>query len=716
MKIRFLVVGAILVGSAVGVLAFKSNRKPNTPPNREEAIVTLIGEILKKGQYDPKPFNDSFSAEVFNKYLADLDGEKKFFLQSDIKLISPFKTEISDEINGNQPLDFLHQTNTIFENRVLEAEKIYPGLLEKPFDFHRNDSIQLDMTKSPYAKSEADLAERWRKMLKYRVLDQYVELKEIQQKAKKDSANFHGKSNAELQDEAREKVKVSFDKYFDHFKSTFFNEKDRFSMFINDITHSMDPHTDYFPPVEKRYFDEQMAGTFYGIGALLQQSDDKIKIASIVTGGPAWKEGELKSGDVILKVGQGDKEPVDLNGFTTEDAVKIIRGDKGTIVKLTVKRTDGTIKTISIERGEVKLEDTFARSYIIQNDQHKIGYIVLPEFYANFEDKNAPRSSEDIAKEIVKLKNLGVDGIILDLRFNGGGSLSDAVDIAGEFVPQGPVVQVRSRNGEVQVLSDHDKTVDYQGPLAIMVNEYSASASEILAAALQDYKRAVIIGSPSTYGKGTVQRMFDLDDFYSGDKSVFGGSLGAIKLTIQKFYRINGGSTQLKGVTPDIILPDTYFGVAEKTDKDALPWDQIAKANYQTWDKPLNLKVLQIKSEERVSHSPAFEMVNQNIDLLKKLEAQKSFSLNIVQYKKEQNQNDSALSQMDAVSKLVKSLDISNLAVDLPGIQADSIKVDRNIDLLKLYKKDIYLHEAVKVMDDMINLPSLQKGKLTKIN
>ncbi|MCK7553488.1 S41 family peptidase [Chitinophaga sedimenti] len=339
----------------------------------------------------------------------------------------------------------------------------------------------------------------------------------------------------------------------------------------------MDPHTDYMPPADKRYFQEMMAGKFYGIGAQLLEEDGRIKITSIVTGSPSWKQGQLKAGDVITKVGQGDKEPVDITGYAVEDAVKLIRGGQGTEVKLTVKSTDGTIKQVSIIRDEIILDETFAKSAII-NGEHKIGYIYLPDFYADFNDRDGASCAKDVAKEIKKLKAEGVEGIILDLRFNPGGSLPDVVEMAGLFVPDGPMVQVRSRGNRVQVQSDRDKSVQYEGPLAIMVNEYSASASEIMAAAMQDYKRAVIIGS-NTFGKGTVQRLLELDGFMKSDAL---GSLGGLKLTVQKFYRINGGSTQLKGVEADIQLPDPYYEVGERKDKDALKWDEVEKAKYNT--------------------------------------------------------------------------------------------------------------------------------------
>ncbi|GAA4316569.1 carboxy terminal-processing peptidase [Compostibacter hankyongensis] len=712
MRLKF-IVPALLVSSAVAALAFGTYKKHAAPPGKDEAIVALIGQVLKQGHYDPKDIDDKFSQTVFNKYIDQLDGEKKFFLQPDISYLRKYEHLIDNEINGEGRLGFIRETDSIFDLRFRQARSIYPVVLEKPFDFTKKDSIQLDRDKTGFPASAAEARTRWEKMMKYRTLDKLVELQEMKAKAKTGDT-LKTETPQQLEADARQKVKRIYDLYFDRMHSHL-TEDDRFSMFVNVITTSMDPHTDYMAPAEKRYFDEQMSGTFFGVGAVLRQDEDKVKVESIVTGGPAWKEGELKAGDVILKVGQAEKEPEDLTGYTTQDAVKLIRGEKGTVVKLTVKQVDGSVKTIAITRGEVKQDDTFARSYTI-GGKHKIGFIVLPEFYFSSTGRTGPGSSAyDVAKEIKKLKAEKVEGIVLDLRFNGGGSLGDAIDIAGLFIPQGPIVQVRSRNGNVDVLKDRDPAVAYDGPLAIMVNEYSASASEILAAAMQDYKRAVIIGSPSTYGKGTVQRMFDLNDFLSSADREKLGDLGAIKLTIQKFYRVNGGSTQRKGVTPDIILKDPYYDIAEKTDSAALPWDEISKAAYVPWKDTFNTEVLRKGSAYRVAHNPAFQLIGQNLAALKKIDDNKVMSLNMQQFKAEQKADDSELKQLDKVKDVVTPLSIANLPVDLSYIRSDSVKVGRNRDLLKLYEKDPYLMETLHVMDDMIDKPTLQNaGKLSK--
>ncbi|NLR81701.1 carboxy terminal-processing peptidase [Chitinophaga eiseniae] len=698
------IIPVVLLSISAGVLAFNKLGHTDDPPGRYEVIMNLVGQMLKEGHYQPKAIDDKFSTEVFNKYLRSLDTEKKFFLKSDVEKLLPLSTHIDDELKG-APIDCFRSINTLIKQRVAEAAAIYPEILAQPFDFTVDEKVTLDPDKIDYPADEKARKEAWRKVLKYRTLEKLTDLQEMREKDKgKDSVKV--KTDTELEAEARVKVKQLYDRYFDRLK-TRQNDNDRFNLYVNAITTTMDPHTDYFPPDEKRAFEEQMAGKFFGIGAQLKEEGDKIRVVSIVTGSPSWKQGQLKANDVIQKVAQGNAEPVDITGYPVEDAVKLIRGKKGTPVKLTVKSADGTVKDITIIRDEIVTEETFAKSAII-NGQHKIGYIYLPEFYADFNDRNGARSADDVAKEVAKLKAEKVEGIILDLRFNGGGSLQDVVQMAGLFIPEGPVVQVRSRGGDAVVLRDRDKNVQYDGPLAIMVNEYSASASEIMAAAMQDYKRAVIIGSTQTFGKGTVQRLFNLDDFYPVKD---GGSLGALKLTQQKFYRANGGSTQLKGVASDIVLPDPYYEIAERKDSDALVWDEIPRANFNAWYNPVNAESLKRNSEKRMATSPAFKLLNENLNTLKKLEKQETYSLNLQTYKSEQKSNTAALKKYDAVNDKVKELNIINIKSDMEKFGSDSSKIARNKDWLKVRTKDIYLDEAVNVMNDLIvqSLPKMQR-------
>ncbi|WP_346318585.1 carboxy terminal-processing peptidase [Chitinophaga sp. YIM B06452] len=700
MKLK-VIVPVMLISISAGIFAFTKIAAKDDPPGRYEAIISLVGQILKEGHYQPKPIDDAFSREVFAKYLKNLDGEKKFFLKSDIQALKPLETHVDDELNGAS-LDFFNRTTEIIKKRTAEVASIYPEILAKPFDFSKQETVVIDPESTDWPADEAARKEAWRKSLKYRTLEKYAELLDQRDKEK------NGKTDAALEEEARAKVKKIYDRYFDRLKNRT-KEDDRFSLYVNAITTTMDPHTDYMPPIEKRSFQESMAGKFYGIGAQLREEEGRIKIVNIVAGSPSWKDGRLKADDVILKVGEGNKEPIDISGYAVEEAVTIIRGTKGSEVKLTVKSVDGTTKVVSLIRDEVKLDDTFAKSAII-NGPHKIGYIYLPEFYADFNDREGAFSYDDVAAEIKKLKDEKVEGIILDLRFNGGGSLPDVIKMAGLFVPEGTMVQVRSRGGEIQQQKDRDKSVQYDGPLAIMVNEFSASASEIMAAAMQDYKRAVIIGSPNSFGKGTVQRLLELDNFVRGD---VGGSLGAIKLTVQKFYRANGGSTQLKGVESDVVLPSPYYEVGEKRDKDALKWDVIPKANYEVWQDPVDVEPLKRNSAQRLASSEAFKMINENIATLKKLDEQKTYPLDITNYRADVKKNAAASKRYDAVNDKVAPLNITSLKVDLAKIQNDTVKVARNKDWIKARYKDPYLSEAVNVMNDLImqtNFPKLKNN------
>ncbi len=452
-----------------------------------------------------------------------------------------------------------------------------------------------------------------------------------------------------------------------------------------------------------------MSGTFYGIGAQLIYDDGNIKIASLVTGTPAWKSGEIQVGDIIVKVGQGGNDPVELIGYDVQDAVKLIRGSEGSEVKLTIKKGDGSIKVISLVRAKIVQEETFARSTIIKSSGKKIGYIFLPEFYADFDHPNGARCSVDVAKEIVKLKEENVDGIVMDLRNNGGGSLYDVVQMAGLFIEEGPIVQVKDRDGKPSVLRDKDRSVLYDGPLAVMVNEFSASASEIFAAAIQDYNRGIIIGSTSTYGKGTVQRNIGLD--FASNLLGSNSELGTVKLTLQKFYRINGGSTQLKGVSSDIVLSDRLeqLKLREKDDPDALPWDEIAKANYTLWNPGYDVRTVQKLEQERLNSNEVFKTIKANGEWLEK-QNDKEHPLQLEKYRQEQKAIQATVKQNESLEKLKDSVDVSFVPKDKNLFAADKAKQERLDNWLKGLTKDIYLDQAVKVMNDMINQNNLARA------
>ncbi len=713
-KLRNLPLVLLILGGGVFV-AFRTLGIGGNPPSRDETILHNVGQYLEELHYSPKPIDDNFSLEVFGKYLGEVDADKNIFFQSDIdELKGKYGKEIDDEILG-KPIAFVPAVNVIYNKRLLESEQIYKSILAKPFDFTRDEDYNQNFDKLPWPSNDAARKEAWRKQLKYLTLERYADLVENRE-SNKNTVGFVVRTDAQIEADAREKTLKVMERLYERLKVKM-TDDDRFNMFVETIVQTMDPHTDYFPPVEKRYFDEQMSGRFFGIGATLKEDDGNIKITTLVTGSPAWKSGKVGVNDIIQKVGEGSSEPVDLTGYSVEDAIKLIRGAKGTEVRLTLRKSDGTSHVVSLIREEIVQDElVFARSAIVNSPKGKIGYIYLPEFYADFDNPKGNRCSIDVAKEIVKLKAEKVDGIVLDLRNNGGGSLSDVVQMAGLFVEQGPIVQVRSRDEKPQVYPDHDKSVLWEGPFAVMVNELSASASEIFAAAIQDYHRGVIIGSSSTYGKGTVQRPIGLDKSMGLEPT--NSDLGTIKLTLQKFYRISGGSTQLRGVSSDIVLPDIYpdiyeyAKIRERDNPDALPWDEIQKADYTPWKYAYDINYIKGLSDQRLRHDSALNEIQSDAEWLSKTE-DKVFSLNIRKYQEEQKEIKAKVKQIEDLSKLPAAgqLNVLSLPEDAHKYDDDKNKADRFQAWLKEKRSDLWLGETVNVLDDMIAQKSVVYNK-----
>lgn len=689
-------------------LAFNTMGKSKTPPTRYEKILQIVGEYLRQGHFSPKDINDDFSRKVYQRYFEELDQDKNIFLQQDIAALDQYSTKIDDEIKG-APVQFFLEAGKLFNKRVEETSLIYKEILSKPFDFTVNEMIVTDPKKINFPSSEAERKEAWRKRLKYFTLQRYTELLDARQ-SNKGKEGFTSKTDQALEQEAREKVKASMDRTFERYRIKFDNDE-KFSIFVNTITSMMDLHTEYMLPLDKRYFDEALSGSFDGIGAQLGYDEGNIKIVSVLPGGPAKKSNQVEVGDVIVRVGQGTEAPVELAGFDVTDAVKLIRGKKGTEVRLTLRKKDGTLKTVSLIRDKIIQDEAYARSAIIDQGSFKIGYILLPEFYANFNDPSDPhRSAVDVANEVKKLKAAKADGIVIDLRNNGGGSLNDVVQMAGLFIDRGPVVQVKSRSRQPEVLKDSDDGVLWEGPLAVMVNEFSASASEIFAAAMQDYGRAVIIGSTSTYGKGSVQRSIGLDpDNFMSTNS----DLGSLKLTLQKFYRVSGGSTQLKGVVPDIIVPDfyEYLKIREKDNWNALPYDEINKANYQLWQPGFNFQTVESLAQTRIANDSIFRLIKYQTDILAK-QNDKEYPLEINQFRKEQKITRDAVKKIESLIKLDKAMQVSFLPEDRGRyISADKDKTERYKQWLNNLGKDLYVDQAVKVINDMVTQQNLAKSK-----
>jgi carboxyl-terminal processing protease len=672
------------------------------PPDRFQQIFKQVTEMLEAVHYSPKTINDEFSKNIFKQYLESLDPDKNIFLQNDIKELKKYELTIDDELHGAS-IQFFYAVDAIFIKRTKELNLLYSSLLNQPFDFNVSETIVLDPDKLDFPKNEVARKEVWRKKLKFMTLERFSDLLDQRAQLKKDDSLY--KSDLVLERDASTKVKQIITRNFDRLTNKV-KPDERFDMLVNVITNYMDPHTTFFPPIEKRSFDEQMSGRFYGIGASLKNDEGAIRIALLVAGLPAWKSQQIAVGDQIIKVAQGDAEPTDLAGYETEEAVKLIRGKKGTEVRLTIKKADGSIKVVSMIRDEVVLDETYAKSAIITEGGKKIGYIFLPEFYADWERPNGPKCAQDVAKEILKLKQQNIDGIIMDLRNNGGGSLYDVVQMVGFFIPDGPIVQVKDRDGNPSVLRDRDKSVLYDGPLTVMVNEFSASASEIFAAAIQDYGRGVVIGSTSTYGKGTVQRNIGLES--SSLLTDDNGELGTIKLTLQKFYRINGGSTQLKGVTPNIILPDQYESLKyrEKDNPNSLPWDEIQKAFYTTVPSDFNMDNIKQKSMARVYTNPTFSAIKESSLLMEKAN-EKVFSLQLSSYKAQQKVLRDSFKKIDEMNKSAKILDVAMLDTDKEKLSADNDKLERRKQWVANISKDIYINETCQVIFDMIRQDTL---------
>lgn len=693
----------VVVGLTVAAIVFSifyfSYARLRLPAANNRQLIGLVMGGINAVHYSPQPVDDAFSEKIFKEFIERVDYNKKIFTQKDIEQLKIYRKSIDNEIRDSS-YAFFDAVMKIYAQRIVQVYRYSSTPLETPFNFNTDESLETDGDKLSFAADTNALKDEWRKYMKLQVLQQLNLAEEQQRKAREKSDTVKMKSFEQLEETARTKVKKNNEDFFDRVREL--ENNDWLALYINSISNIEDPHTEYFPPVQKQNFDIQMTGQLEGIGAQLQQRDGEIRVANIVAGSASWRQGQLKAGDVILSVGQGDQEPVSVEGMRLDKAIQLIRGKKGTEVRLTVRKPDGSILIVPIIRDIVVLEATYAQSVIIHAGEKKIGYIRLPEFYAPFDQKGGRSCAEDVKKELEKLKAENVSGVILDLRDNGGGSLQEAVRIGGLFINSGPIVQVRPRGGKSNVLYDTDHAVVYTGPLTIMVNDNSASASEIVAAAMQDYQRAVVIGSSSTFGKGTVQNFFNLDDFVSQSGNS-APRLGSLKITIQKYYRINGGSTQLKGVTPDIILPDPYAQIpnGEKEDPYAIGWDEIAPAKYENWNTTYKLSELKVHSQQRVSSSNAFQLIQQEAVDFKQRRENTVYSLNYQKFSTRQQELDAKERKYDAITADTALVTVSNLAADWSRINFDTTSIARNDQFLKNLRKDIYLNEASKVIGEM---------------
>lgn len=673
--------------------------------NNAEKEAVLIQSILsgfKQLHFRPKAIDDQFSGQVYNFYLEQVDYGRRFLTEEDIARLQPYMYDLDDEANGSS-FEFFDLSLEILEAALEKTQAYYREALAEPFDYSADEAIELDGEKRAYAKNDAELKAFWYKYAKYETVERLADKLENQEGKGEEAEN---RSFDDLEKESREEVVEFFDDWFSRMKKL--KREDRLSIYLNTITHIFDPHSEYYQPIDKENFDIRLSGRLEGIGASLRPEGDYTKVARIVVGGPAWKLKELEEDDTILKVKQEDqKEAKDITGMLINDVVQLIRGKKGTKVTLTIKKVDGTVKDIIIERDIVILEEQFAKSLILEGAEagERIGYINLPSFYADFEDNNGRFSAEDMAAEIEKLKAENVDGIIIDLRNNGGGSLRDVVKMSGFFIEKGPIVQVKSRDQAPEVLRDVDPRIQYDGPLAVLVNTYSASASEILAAALQDYGRAIIVGSNSTFGKGTVQRFLDLDRTIRGYSEL--KPLGEVKLTTQKFYRINGGSTQLQGVTPDIILPDNlhYIKTGEREREYAMEWTEIPAVDYSQDVMGIkHLDKIKARSEKRIAGDATFQKILENAKRLEEQRDQTEYPLQLAAYQKLLKEQEAEAKKFEDLFELEVNRGVANPGADLPNIKIDESRAARNDDWIKQVTKDIYIRETANILHDLIVL------------
>lgn len=685
------------------LLAFAScsfTTKKFSNPDKDKLLVQIITFVLEQGHFDPIAMDDAFSEELFHDYIEILDPVKRYFYQSDIKDFEKYKLEIDDQLK-NSDITFFNVVNDRMLERIEGAKKVYREVLSEPFDYTLDESFDTDYENSKFPKNKKQMKDRWRQQLKFSTISNYDDLFKQEKLAKEKDPEHVMKTAVVMEKEAREATLKSIDVYFNDSIDDLKRE-DWFALYVNTIVEEYDPHTYYLAPRNKEDFDQRMSGKLEGIGARLQKRMDYIKIVELISGGPAWRSNELEVEDVILKVRQEDEEfPVNIVGMRISDAIKYIKGPKGTKVTLTVKKVDGTIKDVVITRDVVELMETYAKSSVVEKDGEKFGVINLPAFYVDFQDYKNVNAAKDVKKEIDYLKKEGIEGLVLDLRNNGGGSLPTVVDMAGLFIEDGPIVQVRSTGESKEVLKDRDKTISWDGPFVILVNEISASASEIMAAAMQDYKRAVIIGSKQTYGKGTVQNVINLNNMLRNNTS---GDLGALALTTQKYYRINGGSVQLEGVKSDVEVPGrfTYIDVGEKDKDNPLPWDEIDAADYTPWENYFDYDTTVAKSKARMSTNEQLKLIDKNAKWVKGKIDETVFSLNYEKYSTQNELNEEEAKGFDAISDYKTNLTFESTGYEKALFENDTTDLKEKRERWhQSLSQDVYIEEALNVLEDL---------------
>lgn len=663
-----------------------------------DSFLGTLMMMLKEAHYEPKEIDDALSEQVYTNLINNLDRDKHFFTEQDLQRIQVFKTSIDDQILAGR-FDFFDTTWSVLMSRLSQLEPMIAESLSEPLNYNSDDTYTVYDEPANFQPNWEVLKLDWKKWLQFQSMERLSRKLESQKKAKDSSSIAKQKPFDTLELQARKETNKFYTDWFKRLKKM--DRKDQIGMYANTIAEIYDPHTNYFPPEDKENFDISMTGKLEGIGATLTEREGYVKVERIVPGSASYRQGELKAGDLILKVAQGAAEPIDVVDMKLDDAIQLIRGKKGTEVRLTVKKPDGSLVVIPIIREVVIIEESFAKSALLEYKGKRFGMIHLPSFYADFSQRGRGRNcTGDVRTEIEKLQKEGATGIIIDLRNNGGGSLADAIEMGGLFIPQGPIVQVKDMRG-IEIHNDRNPAVDYKGPLVILTNTYSASASEILAAALQDYGRAIVVGSKSTFGKGTVQTFVELP---GGMSDVFPRGFGQLKVTIQKFYRINGGTTQLRGVEPDVVLPDVYDGIeqGEKEMDFHLAYDKIPAAPYQSFNpyKEAQRRKAIDNSKKRLLKNDYYALVQKRAGELSAIRSAYTYSLNLGKFEAQQ----SLLRAQDKPLRDFKYKTICDtlmaLQIDMKGAGSDAIKVAQKQDWLKRYKEDAGLDEAVRILFD----------------
>ena len=700
--LRTILVGLILL--VAGLLALPAPMNATTPDDLDENRARLLTYVLRRqieNHFSGKPIDDQLSRAAFDLYIKQMDYQKRLFLSAEIDQLRMFADQIDDEIQSGRmvlaPLAF-----RLLDSGIARAEKLLEKILAGPFDFDIAESYQTDPDKLAFCETEEELLERWRLDLKYRTLNRYLNL--LDDAGIEDPLKISPAQHQEMEREAREKVSKQYHQYFERLRKE--TIKDHYDRYLNAFARSFDPHTTYMPPQSKEDFDITMRGSLEGIGATLREEDGYIKVVKVIPGSAADRQGQLQADDVILAVAQGDGEPVDITDMRLRDAVALIRGEKGTEVRLSVRRPGLKIFVIPIVRDVVIIEESFVKSALIENPEtgRVYGYIKIPSFYRDFESTRnggeGRNSTDDVKKALRSFNDDRMIGLILDLRNNGGGALTDAVGIAGLFLGEGPIVQVRKGDGGSKVLRNYSKDIFYTGPLVVLVNRFSASASEIVAGALQDYGRAVIVGSEHTHGKGTVQVIMDLDDSLTLRNMRQYMPLGALKMTTQKFYRVSGDSTQYRGVVPDIVLPDSgqYNEYGERYLDHSLPWDRIEGVEHKDWPV-FDREALVAKSRERVASDEDFREIQHVADTMKERIRNTRQSLRLEDVVREREE----LHGMETMPHTALGMEPAPDTNDPDEDQPDGT-LDATQKLVATVSEDAYVGESMAILDDLVTL------------